>query len=105
MSGPLYERRAQIQSRAPPFTLVTTLEVDDIPTTELLLNYNDSTKNMIVLTHDLESLEQVLYCIYEFLEAARKLRLEGDKWFELYQDTLRSHARTALDIITNALPA
>jgi hypothetical protein len=56
MSGPLYERRAELESRA-PLTLVTTLEVDDIPTTELLVNYDDSTmKKVTVPTQDLESL-------------------------------------------------
>ena len=87
-------------------TLVTSLEVDDIPTTELLVNYDDSTKKKVkVPTPDLDSLEQVLYCYDEFLEAARKLRLEGDEWFEIYRDKLRSHAQTALEVITNALPA
>jgi hypothetical protein len=90
MSGPLYERQAQSSESRAPLTLVTTLEVDDIPTLELLVNYNDSTmKKVTVFTYDLESLEQVLYCFYEFLEAVRKLRLE------FYQDTLRGHARMA----------
>jgi len=101
----LYERRAQLESRA-PLTLVTTLEVEEIPTVELVMNYDDSTiKKVKVPTHDLESLEQVLYCYYEFLEAARKLRLEGDEWFEFYRDTLRGHARTAWDVITDGVPA
>jgi hypothetical protein len=87
-------------------TLVTSLEVDDIPTTELLVNYDDSTKKKVkVPTPDLDSLEQVLYCYDEFLEAARKLRLEGDESFELYRDMLRGHAQTTWDVITNALPA
>jgi hypothetical protein len=95
MSGPLYERRAHLENQA-PLTLVTSLEVDNILTTELLVNYHDSTKKKVkVPTHDLDSLEQVLYCYYKFLEAARKLRLEGDKWFEFYRDTLRGHAKTA----------
>ena len=56
---------------------------------EFFVNYHDSTKKKVkVPTHDLDSLEQVLYCYYKFLEAARKLRLEGDKWFEFYRDTL-----------------
>jgi hypothetical protein len=32
MSGPMYERQGQLESRA-PLTLVTALEVDNIPTT------------------------------------------------------------------------
>ena len=57
MSGPLYERQAQSSESRAPLTLVTTLEVDDIPTTELLVNYDDSTmKKVTVPTQDLESL-------------------------------------------------
>ena len=76
MSGPLYERRAHLESRA-PLTLVTTLEIDDIPTVEFMITFDDMTfKKVMVPTHDLESLEQVLYCYHEFLEAARKLNLD-----------------------------
>jgi hypothetical protein len=34
-----------------------------------------SKKKVKVPTHELESVEQVLYCFHEFLEAARKLSL------------------------------
>ena len=72
MSGKIYEKRAQLETRS-PLTLVTTLEVDDIPTVELAMTYDDGSKEKVkVPTHDLESVEQVLYCFHEFLEAARK---------------------------------
>jgi hypothetical protein len=49
MSGQLYKQRAQLESRA-PLTLVTTLEIDDIPTVELTMNYdNGQKKNVKVL--------------------------------------------------------
>jgi hypothetical protein len=56
------------------------LEVDDIPTVELAMTYDDGSKKKVkVPTHDLEeSVEQVLYCFHEFLEAARKLALDGN---------------------------
>ena len=58
----MHERQGQLESRA-PLTLVTTLEVDNIPTTELLVNYDNSTKKKVIApTHALESLEHVLYC-------------------------------------------
>jgi hypothetical protein len=98
----LYERRAQLESRA-PLTLVTTLEIDEIPTAELMITFDDTTfKKVMVPTHDLESLEQVLYCYHEFLEAARKLNLDNAEWFDYYRDTLRGHARIAWDVLANA---
>ena len=104
MSGQLYERRAQLESRA-PLTLVTTLEIDDIPTVELTMHYEDGSKRKVkVPTHDMESLEQVFYCFHEFLEAARKLQLDGGEWFDYYRDTLRGHARTAWDLIATVVP-
>ena len=102
MSGQLYEQRAQLESRA-PLALVTTLEIDDIPTVELTMNYNDGQKKKVKApTHDLKSLEQVLFCFQEFLEAARKLHLDGVEWFDYYRDTLHGHERTALDLIATA---
>ena len=103
MSGQVYERRAQLESRA-PLTLVTTLEIDDIPTVELTMVFEDGQKKKVkVPTHDLESIEQVFYCFHEFLEAARKLQLDGAEWFDYYRDTLRGHARTAWDLIATAV--
>jgi hypothetical protein len=58
MSGPLFEKRAHLESRA-PLTLVATLEIDEIPTVELRITFDDTTfKKVMVPTHDLESLEQ-----------------------------------------------
>jgi hypothetical protein len=37
------EKRAQLETRS-PLTLVTTLEVDDIPTVELAMTYDDGIK-------------------------------------------------------------
>jgi hypothetical protein len=103
MSGKVYEKRAQLETRS-PLTLVTTLEVDDIPTVELAMTYDDGTKKKVkVPTHELESVEQVFYCFHEFLEAARKLSLDGAEWFEFYRDTLRGHARSAWDLLSNAI--
>ena len=103
MSGKVYEKRAQLETRS-PLTLVTTLEVDDIPTVELAMTYDDGTKKKVkVPTHELESVEQVLYCFHEFLEAARKLSLDGAEWFEFYRDTLRGHARSAWDLLSNVV--
>ena len=100
MSGKVYEKRAQLETRS-PLTLVTTLEVDDIPTVELAMTYDDGSKKKVkVPTHDLESVEQVFYCFHEFLEAARKLALDGTEWFEFYRDTLRGHARSAWDLLS-----
>ena len=43
----------------------------------------------------------MLYCFHEFfLEAARKLTLDGAEWFEFYHDTLRGHARLAWDLLS-----
>ena len=68
MSGKVYEKRAQLETRS-PLTLVTTLEVDDIQTVELAMTYDDGSKKKVkVPTHDLESVEQVFYCFHEFLE-------------------------------------
>ena len=103
MSGKVYEKRAQLETRS-PLTLVTTLEVDDIPTVELAMTYDDGTKKKVkVPTHELESVEQVFYCFHEFLEAARKLSLDGAEWFEFYRDTLRGHARSAWDLLSSAI--
>jgi hypothetical protein len=103
MSGKVYEKRAQLETRS-PLTLVTTLEVDDIPTVELAMTYDDGTKKKVkVPTHELESVEQVFYCFHEFLEAARKLSLDGAEWFEFYRDTLRGHARSAWDLLSNVI--
>ena len=75
MSGQaLYERHAQLESRA-PLTLVTTLEIDEIPMVELTMNFEDGRqqkKKMKVPTHDLESIGQVFYCFHQFLEAASR---------------------------------
>ena len=99
MSGQIYERRAQLESRA-PLNLVTTLEIDDIPMVELTMNFDDGQKKKVkVPTHNLERLEQVFYCFHEFLEAARKLQLDGLEWFDFYWDTLRGHVHTAWDLI------
>ena len=101
MSGKVYEKRAQLETRS-PLTLVTTLEVDDIPTVELAMTYDDGSKKKVkVPTHDLESVEQVFYCFHEFLEAAKKLALDGAEWFEFYRDTLRGHTRSAWDLLSN----
>ena len=101
MSGKVYEKRAQLETRS-PLTLVTTLEVDDIPTVELAMTYDDGSKKKVkVPTHDLESVEQVFYCFHEFLEAAKKLALDGAEWFEFYRDTLRGHARSAWDLLSS----
>lgn len=101
MSGQLYERRAQLETRS-PLTLLTTIEIDDIPTADLSMNYDDGTKKKVkVPTHDLESVELVLYCFHEFMEAARKLFIDNAEWFEYYRDTLRGHARTAWDLLAN----
>ncbi len=79
-----------------PLTLVTTLEVDDIPTVKLAMTYDNGTKKKVkVPTHELESVEQVFYCFHEFLEAARKLSLDGAECFKFYRDTFRGHARSA----------
>ena len=44
-------------------TLVTSLEIDEIPTVELMITLDDITsKKVMVPMHDLESLEHVLYC-------------------------------------------
>jgi hypothetical protein len=103
MSGKVYKKRAQLETRS-PLTLVTTLEVDDIPTVELAMTYDDGTKKKVkVPTHELESVEQVFYCFHEFLEAARKLSLDGAEWFEFYRDTLRGHARSAWDLLSNVI--
>jgi hypothetical protein len=92
MSGPLYERRAQLESRA-PLTLVTALVIDEIPTAKLMITFDDTTfKKVMVPTHNLECLEQVLYCYHEFLEAARKLNLDGAEWFDYYRNMLCGHA-------------
>ena len=65
------------------------------------MTYDDGLKKKVkVPTHDLESVEQVLYCFHEFLEAARKLALEGAEWFEFYRDTVRGHARSAWDLLS-----
>jgi hypothetical protein len=42
----------------------------------------------------------VFYCFHEFLEAARKLALNGTEWFEFYRDTLRGHVRSAWDLLS-----
>ena len=56
MSGQVYERRPQLESRA-PLTLVTTLEIDGIPTVELMMVFEDGQKKKVkVPTHDLESI-------------------------------------------------
>jgi hypothetical protein len=34
------------------------------------------------------------------MEAARKLTLDGAEWFEFYRDTLRGHARSAWDLVS-----
>ena len=101
MSGKVYEKRAQPIGARSPLILVTTLEVDDIPTVELAMTYDDGSKKKVkVPTHDLESVEQALYCFHEFLEATRKLALDGAEWFEFYRDTLRGHARSAWDLLS-----
>ena len=100
MSGKVYEKRAQLETRS-PLTLVTTLEVDDIPTVELAMTYDDGSKKKVkVPTHDLKSVEQVVfYCFHEFLEVAKKLALDGAEWFDFYRDTtLCGHARSAWDL-------
>jgi hypothetical protein len=62
----VYEKRAQLETRS-PLILVTTLEVDDIPTVELAMTYDDGSKTKVkVPTHDLESVEQVFKCFHEF---------------------------------------
>ena len=104
MSGKVYEKRVQLETRS-PLTLVTTLEVDDIPTVELAMSYDDGSKKKVkVPTHDMNSVEQVLYCFHEFKEAAKKLSFEGVEWFEFYRDTLRGHARSAWDLLSIDIP-
>ena len=53
----------------------------------------------MVPTHDLESLEQVLYCYHEVLEAARKLNLNNAELLDYYRDTFRGHAQFAWDVL------
>ena len=106
MSGKVYEKRAQLETRS-PLTLVTTLEVDDIPTVELAMTYDDGSKKKVTVpTHDLESVEQVVfYCFHEFLEVAKKLALDrAEQWFEFYHDTLCGHARLAFPSIWYGIP-
>ena len=106
MSGTLYERRTQLESSRAPLTLITTLEIDEIPTAELMIPIDDTTfKKVMVPTHDLESLEQLLYCYHDvvLLEAARKLNLDNAEWFDYYRDTLRGHAQITLDVFANTL--
>ena len=100
MSGKVYEKRAQLETRS-PLTLVTTSEeVDTIQTVESAIRYDYGSKKKVkVPTHDLESVKQVFYCFHEFLEAAKKLALDGAEWFEFYRDTLRGHARSAWDLL------
>lgn len=72
--------------------MLTTLEIDEIPTVELMMIFDDAIfKKVMVPMHDWQSLEQALYCYHEFLGAAQKPCLDGAEWCNYHCDTLRGH--------------
>jgi hypothetical protein len=53
---------------------------------------------VLLLTHAAESVEHILYCLTEFLEAANEYGWQGQIRFQKYRKTLTGNARTKWDL-------
>jgi hypothetical protein len=90
--------------RVSPLLLTTVLPTEWTREKVEYTRADGSIGKVLLPTHAAGSVEHILYCLTEFLEAANEYGWQGQVRFQKYRKTLRENARTKWDLSVAAGP-